>query len=167
MIASPLRLDEYFFTKVHLDACPDGCDKAVPQAPTSQCECLQHKEEPRKWMVSLELQQEKGEGKDCPAYAFHLSLVGLFEVAADYPDVKMDAMVRANAPAILYGAAREMLLNITSRGPFPPVRLPTVTFIDQCGAPSGDAPTGAGVLATKPSRRPSASTASKPKRPRT
>ena len=154
MIASPLHLEDYFFTKVHLDACSGGCDKSQPSAPTCRCECLKHKEDPRKWMVSLDLQQARSEGKNCPEYTYHPSLVGLFEVSPEFPEEKMDAMVRANAPAILYGAAREMLLNLTSRGPFPPIRLQTVTFIDQCGKPSGDAPTGGGHRTAKPARRP-------------
>lgn len=69
--------------------------------------------------------------KDKVPYSFKVSLVGYFHVdAAMKEDADANALVYANAPAILFSAAREMLALVTARGPYPAVILPTVSFHD-------------------------------------
>jgi preprotein translocase subunit SecB len=58
-------------------------------------------------------------------------LVGFFEVDTGLPEEVIGDVVAANAPAILYSAARELILLVTGRGPFPPFSLPSATFIDE------------------------------------
>ncbi len=131
MIPSPLRLDNYFFTKIHMDACPKGCEKPGEGVTSSKVECLKHKDTPNKWMVQAEVRKADDKEKGCPEYTFHVQVVGLFEVAEAFPAEKAEKMVRTNAPSVLYGAIREMIANLTARGPFPAIKLPTVTFIDE------------------------------------
>lgn len=72
--------------------------------------------------------------KDQSPYSFRLSLVGYFHFHKDHPDVNEFLLVYASAPALLYGAAREMLATISGRGPYPAVVLPTATFLDDAKA---------------------------------
>lgn len=131
MMPSPLRLDAHFFTKIHLDACEKGAKEAVPGVLSAQVQCSQHKDERRKWMVTLGLRQQEDKEKGCPQYTFQFEVVGLFTVDEKYPVEKAEALVRANGAAILYGAVREMVASLSARGPFAQVNLPTVTFVDE------------------------------------
>jgi len=49
-------------------------------------------------------------------------VIGLLRGAGPCPE--------PNGPALLYGAAREMLCNLTARGPWPVVCLHSVTFVE-------------------------------------
>lgn len=131
MIPSPLHLESYFFTKIHLDACPNDCQKTGKGLFTTKVQCMKHKDFERKWMVQLELHQIQDKDNGCPEYTFRVELVGFYEVSKEYPAEKSEMMVRANGPALLYSAARELIAMLTGRGPFKPVNLPTVTFIDE------------------------------------
>jgi preprotein translocase subunit SecB len=66
-------------------------------------------------------------------YTFRVALVGFFHV--DHSVVEKDekqasVLLYANAPALLYAAARELLATTTARGPYPAVILPSVSFLD-------------------------------------
>lgn len=152
MIPSPLHLKTYFFTKIQLVACPKGCDTPGDGAFASQVEYARHEKDPSKWMVQLGVRKTEDDEEGCPEYTFEIQVVGLFAVDAEFPKEKAERMVRANGPAVLFGAVREMVANLTARGPFPPVTLPTVTFVDEAHSPS--------VGASKPE---SAGKRSKPK----
>lgn len=152
MIPSPLHLEKYFFTKVHVDACPNSCEKSGKGLFTVKATCMKHKDEERKWMVQLDLQQVKDKDEACPEYSFHVEVVGFYEVSKDFAAGKAEALVRANGPALLYSAARELIATLTSRGPFAPVNLQTVTFVDEVKPQSSSlpmAPVSAGLVAEK------------------
>lgn len=68
------------------------------------------------------------------AYDFNITLMGLFRVAEDYPAESLRKMVRYNAPALLYSAAREFIAMTTGRGGAGPLILPTVSFIEMKNA---------------------------------
>ena len=131
MMPSPLRLDTHFFTHIHLEACEKGTKELADGVLKSQVQCMQHKEEPEKWMVTLGLRQQEDKEKGCPQYTFQFEVVGLFNVDKKFPAEKAEALVRANGAAMLYGAIREMVANLSARGPFASVNLPTVTFVDE------------------------------------
>jgi len=86
-------------------------------------------------MVQLGIRQTGDEEDGCPEYTFEIEVVGLFDVDSEYPADKAENLVRVNGPAVLFGAIREMVANLTARGPFPTVELPTVTFIDEVRHP--------------------------------
>jgi preprotein translocase subunit SecB len=153
MVPSPLHLEKYFFTKIHIDACQNSCEKAGKGLFTTQVTCMKHKDADRKWMVQLDLQQIKEKDDGCPEYSFRVEVVGFYEVREDYPTEKAEMLVRANGPALLYSAARELIATLTGRGPFASVNLPTVTFIDEAkpqSSPLPVAPVSAGSLAETP-----------------
>lgn len=66
-------------------------------------------------------------------YSFRLALVGYFHVnksVAEKDQKSANVLLYANAPALLYAAARELLATATARGPYPAVILPSVSFMD-------------------------------------
>jgi len=133
MKPSPLQLESYVFTRIHMDACEDP--KCLTNEDAGQflvnTQCQQHNEERSRWMVTIKVSIHQKDGAQCPPYLFDIEVVGFFQVAEEYPAEKNAPMVRANAPAVLFGAVREMIANITARGPYPKFDLPTVTFIDE------------------------------------
>lgn len=131
MIPSPLSLETYFFTHVEVDAQPVDADNLGEGGFSSHLECARHEDEPGKWLVELGLKLDEDEEDGCPPYTFRVETVGLFAVEPEYPEKKVEAMVRVNGAAVLYGFIRELVANLTARGPFPQVHLPTVTFIDE------------------------------------
>ena len=133
MRPSPLQLESYMFTRIHLDACDDPkCLEAenVGQFHVNS-QCQEHNDDPSRWMVTLHLSIGQADGKECPSYSLDMEAVGFFHVTDDFPAEKRTPMVKANAPAVLFGAMREMVANITARGPYPRMDLPTVTFVDE------------------------------------
>jgi preprotein translocase subunit SecB len=60
---------------------------------------------------------------------FSIMLVGFFEVIPEWPPEQVGRLFSANAPALLYSAAREALATVTGRGPYPEILLPSVTFV--------------------------------------
>jgi len=132
MIPSPLHLETYFFTEIHLAACPKGCETPGNGAFASNVEVARHEDDPSKWMVQLGIRKSEDDEAGCPEYTFEIQVVGLFVVDKEFPAERTENMVRANGPAVLFSAVREMVANLTARGPFAPVQLPTVTFVDEC-----------------------------------
>ena len=85
-------------------------------------------ETPNRFQVVLRLKLLSPEGKKA-AYTGEIHAVGLFKVVDKWPKDKVEQLVEANGSALLYGAIRELLINLTSRGPWPVVVLNSVTFI--------------------------------------
>jgi len=63
-------------------------------------------------------------------YEWEISLVGHFRLADEIPDAEVELIMDANAPAVLYGAAREALAAMMGRGPFRAPMLPSVHFLN-------------------------------------
>lgn len=128
MQPSPLRLERHFFTKIHLDTHPDG----VPEgAHNLNCavETARHTEDATRFQVTLKLAFSAQPGTKV-YYSGEIHAVGLFKVdTASWPQDRIMELVETNGPALLYGAIRELLLNLTSRGPWPILLLQSVTFV--------------------------------------
>jgi len=124
---SPLRLEKYFFTVVSIRANPDGSPEAKWAVEASpQCISQENK---RTWAVSLRL-SVKPAGEAKPTYLAEVEIAGKFSVEESWPEERIEQLVHANASAILYSTAREMISSITSRGPWPMLLLPSVSFTD-------------------------------------
>lgn len=131
MIPSPLRLDKYFFSKIHVDITEEKQAGSDPRALTTKCNVMSHKKDAARWFVVLDVVQQRDASKDGPDYNIDIQIAGFFTVEKEYPPEKASQMVRANGPALLFGAVREMASLLTSRGPFEPVQLPSVSFVDE------------------------------------
>jgi preprotein translocase subunit SecB len=135
MIASPLRLEWYFIKELRV-AWQSEYDesKASPMSVSDlsvEVTPSQSEEEPLKWAFEVSIALEDNTGKRFP-YIFQIVLVGFFEIANAYAEKNpngAELLAIVNGPAVLYSAAREHITTLTSRGPYPEVVLPTVTFL--------------------------------------
>jgi preprotein translocase subunit SecB len=130
MKISQLLLEHYFFTRIHVDAV-QSVDKQGTPSLNSHVECACHKDDPRRWMVSLTIRQNEDQDKKPTHYKIDVEILGFFRVAEEVPADKVTPLVRANAPAVLYGSVREIVALLTAQGPHTAVRLPSVTFVDE------------------------------------
>lgn len=127
----PLQLEMHYFTRVMVEADPSFQPKDEGDQPlgvATQVELRQHREDPRRWQVILNIKTEAPAGQAIP-YNIDLQAVGLFVVAPEVEESRRPKLVQANGAAILYSSAREFLLAITGRGPWPPFYLPTTNFL--------------------------------------
>lgn len=132
MIQSPLQLEQHFFTRIELQAHPEADPETQAQFETHVV-CARHEDDPRRWMITLTAFTADDEESVSP-YTGEIEIIGMFKVNDDYPEEKMAKMAHVNGAALLYGSVRELLANLTARGPFPQVMLPTATFIDECSS---------------------------------
>lgn len=129
MIISPLQLNKYFFTKINLEASLKHSGKMGKIS--ANLTCAHKDDDERQWVVTLKVILGKADdGKNIPPYTGELEILGFFTVDAKYPEENVQKLVHFNAPAMLYGAVREMVFNLTARGPNSHINLPTVSFLD-------------------------------------
>jgi|SRR5687767_14889733 len=135
MIPSPLRLEWYFIKELRVawQSEYDSSEAAAMSVSDLSVEVTpsQSEEEPLKWAFEVSIALEDNTGKRFP-YVFHIVLVGFFEIAREYAETNpngSELLAVVNGPAVLYSAAREHITTLTSRGPYPEVVLPTVTFL--------------------------------------
>jgi preprotein translocase subunit SecB len=127
MNASPLTLERYFFTLIRIEAHLDREAKSTNKLNTS-VEVGQAVEDSRRYQVKLRLALMPPD--DGPAtYTGEVEAVGIFQVTDHWPEEKRQQLVETNGAALLYGAIREMVFNLTSRGPWPARMMPSVTFL--------------------------------------
>jgi preprotein translocase subunit SecB len=143
MQLSPLILKNYFVTSVSVKVCPpnsssqeemvraiaDGISNLRTTVQTAKAE-----NNFRDWRVILSLSLGPTEPSAYCPYLIDIDLLGFFEAHSSVPEDKVEDLMVCNAPAVLYGAAREFLLLITGRGPLPPYLLPSSNFVDQSKA---------------------------------
>ncbi|MCK5857859.1 MAG: protein-export chaperone SecB [Abyssibacter sp.] len=133
MIQSPLQLNRYFVTGIELHARPpeelSDQEDATPFIET-EIQVSKYSSESRDYQIQLEVRLT-GQGP----YFGRLSIVGFFEIAEDIDKDRCDALARVNGAAVLFGAAREVIANSTSRGPWGEVVMPLATFIDEKDEP--------------------------------
>lgn len=125
---SPLQLEHYSVTAVHLDANLDAQVKEqIEWRIGTNCDFATHRDDPRRWKVDLTVTFHSSDEANSP-YKGTVSFVGFFTVDPTYPEKNVQFLVETNGPSVLFGAAREMVANITARGPWPSVMLPTQSF---------------------------------------
>ena len=135
MKPAPLQLTDYFITSLKLEANPSY----DPQKPSeTKLETLQvvneveglseGQSEGSEWQVSLRIKQEIPEDENIP-YSFDLNIQGIIFAYSSIPAERLERAVRANGPAMLFGAAREIIRAATGRGPWSPVIIPSTNFL--------------------------------------
>ena len=124
----PLIVKEYFFPFVQVSADPEHTgDKKTLSIDFETKVAVDKDPEDDTYQVTLEITaMPEDETKRIP-YAIHLIAVGMFSVDKNWPDP--EKLLRVNGASILYSSAREFLINITSRGPWAPMILPTISFL--------------------------------------
>jgi preprotein translocase subunit SecB len=126
---TPLQLEEYFFPHVKVSADPE----AVGPDGTAKCDfginvnSIKTADETGSFQVSLVISSSPESEKQRIPYSIELAVIGFFRVSPDWPDPHK--LLEINGASILYAAAREFIITITSRGPWGAFMLPTASFL--------------------------------------
>jgi len=65
-----------------------------------------------------------------PPYYGELEVMGDFQISDSWPEPQIEKLVYVNGSGMLYSAVREMVCNITARGLFPLLLLPSISFFE-------------------------------------
>jgi preprotein translocase subunit SecB len=88
------------------------------------------------WLVGLSVEQGPCHEANIP-YTFSVTLQGIVLALPGGPEgERLERAVKANAPAMLFGAAREMIRALTSRGPHRAIIIPSTSFLPPAGQPT-------------------------------
>lgn len=134
----PLRLERYFYSRIICIANSEFDPAVDQQTPNvemiNEVRLMRHAEDERRWQVVLDIRTPPVEEHSGP-YQLDIQVVGFFAVA---PDTLHDPekMVGITGSSMLYSATREFVLGLSSRGPWPPVFLPTISYQTQPGEES-------------------------------
>lgn len=126
----PLELKKYFFPFVQVAADAEYEPSAKKISPHFEVRTtVEHDEENGIYQVALEIFAEPEDEKSKIPYSIHLITVGLFTVDENFPD--REKLLKVTGASLLYSAAREFIITVTSRGPWPQVIIPTISFLQQ------------------------------------
>ena len=130
---APLQLERYFFTKVVVGTNTEfRPSDMVPGQPIDvdlslTMDLAKNPNDPNKFQLTLSISKIVGKNFPLP-YDLDLQAVGLFTIDSSFNHPNMDRLVQVSGGSILYSAAREFVLLITSRGPWHSFQLPTITL---------------------------------------
>ena len=127
---SPLILHQHYFRAVHLDAAGEEQDDFGDGTLGTSREFHQHPDDPRRWIVDLRVEFGPEKENSPTPYQCNCLVRGFFEVHSAYSG-DPERLIRITAASMLYGAAREMIANLTARGPHGMVNLPSVSFFEE------------------------------------
>ncbi len=134
---SPLLLKSYFFPVISVVANPkwsqDPVDSELDLNLKVQNDLYVSKGTENNFQVRVAITIDSTETKPAP-YDVLLIVIGTFGTVPDFPE--KETLVKISGSSILYGAAREYLATITGRGPYPPLLLPSVSFLPVPQKPS-------------------------------
>lgn len=135
MKLAPLQLTDYFIAHLSLDSNPEFNSTKPADDPVETLTVVpgyilsDYKDEQgTEWLVSLAITQTIPEGVNLP-YAFSLHINGFVLVSPHLEGAMLKRAVHSNGPAMLFGAAREIIRAATGRGPWPAVIIPSTNFL--------------------------------------
>jgi preprotein translocase subunit SecB len=143
---SPLQLLRYFAPEVSCSANlafdpAKECDSVLEQLSVGATVAQQQNPEnapAHSWSVEMKISQKLKDGQNFP-YRFDLTLVGIFTCKDGFRTHEdEEQFVRVNGSSMLYGAAREVIRSLTSRGPWGELLLPTLSFYDKNTKPQSE-----------------------------
>lgn len=145
---SPLQLKNHFFPVVNVRANESGkMDGHV--ALNQHVEYVPIDGKPNFWHLELFLNQRSVDSKKPFYYEIELHVVGVVEVSEKITKDKIEPIAAINGLSMLYGAAREMILNVTARSAHGAFSLPSLSFAEVLKqAKAGPTPTAEQQLAT-------------------
>ena len=131
---SSLLLKKHFFSKIELrpnhDSKPDGLNRVTCRMGIGKAI-----EDAKSYQVTLTINLEQDPvSKEKPHYLGSFEMVGFFAVEPMFKG-DPDKLVQISGSSLLYAAVREMVCNLTARGPWPMVCLPTINFTPQTTFP--------------------------------
>lgn len=138
---SPLQLMQMAFTKTRVETFEDADGLGEIWAPQFDFEGVnllventvgQQENNTTDFLVALRVAvlNETDAVKKAP-YTFDIAVQGVFKLAADFTCEDRYDLVRVNGSAMLYGAIRDMLQQITARSMLGTLLLPTLHFLPE------------------------------------
>lgn len=124
---SPLTVIAQEFSEVCITANPEK--EHGPGGIEVEREVALDEDNPNRWTIDLIIGLTVQSGKIHPPYFGSIWMQGLYEVHENYPG-DPERLIRVTGASMLYGAAREMIANLTARGPNGMLTLPSVSFIE-------------------------------------
>lgn len=122
---SAIQLEDHKIFRINLDTRQvTGSNASLEFSHAISTE--QNPNEPELWLVRLDVQIKPAPDAEAAPYIGEVAMIGIFRLNAEFPADKARKMVWFNGGSILYGAIRELICNITSRGVYGPILLPTV-----------------------------------------
>ena len=128
MQPSALQLERSFFRRIDITAQLDA-GAVPPQTIEAGVTSGRAADNPLRYQVTLVVRLPDTVGKT-NGYRGEVEIIGQFSIAESVPEPERDRTVAVVGSSLLYGMVREMIANLTARGPWPMVVLPTVTFND-------------------------------------
>jgi preprotein translocase subunit SecB len=133
MKISPLQLEQYFVSELHFIVNQQfDAEKTVEIKDDQfsvQSSSLRHKENAKQWQITLQVKHQPATTSNVP-YSFSLKVIGFFVVASGFPEERTEQLVKTNGSSMLYGLTREIVRDVTSRGPHAGMMLPSVSFYE-------------------------------------
>lgn len=131
MLQTPLQLERSFIPIVEVLADPEHKRGEAQVNLKVEQGMSALDQEASRWQVDLDISVGAEPGSGAPPYRVHLHVVGVFSFAApEIAEQERARIVGVTGASILYSQARELLLMMTSRGPWGAFQLPTVSFVD-------------------------------------
>jgi preprotein translocase subunit SecB len=125
---SSLQLRNYHFTFVNIRANTKASQTAKVMA-EQQVGFVPVEGQPNQWSLQLQLKLDSADQDNPFSYDMELMVVGIVEIiSADIPVEKRESIAVVNGLGMLYGACREMVMNITARSVYGPCTLPSLNF---------------------------------------
>lgn len=132
---SPLKIESYYLKKLNYQlkrdfesGVPDGTPEKVEPKIQVNVQTGHREEDKNDWRVEIDV--HGGDEGGFP-YTFDISFVGFFRVNARFPEDKRELLISVNGPSILFAAARELVSIVTGRSPYPPILLPSISFVPE------------------------------------
>lgn len=131
---SPLQLNRYFVKELSYAVKESFEGRYDPTASfpypqlSARVKSTRDESDARAWKFELTVESNDAKSEEFP-YSLRIVLVGDFTVAENYPAERADLLARVNGPSLLYSAAREALVTVTSRSGFPAIVLASVLFL--------------------------------------
>lgn len=138
MKTPPLHLADYFFTKIQVEPKVGKVGKADVFPLQTRVNFSKGKEE-SDLVIHLGVRKGADALDEKGTYSFEIEVCGFF--SADKALFAKDAdkamsFVRVNGTSMLLGTVRELVLQLTSRGPFRSFMIPALSFVDLAEAPA-------------------------------
>jgi preprotein translocase subunit SecB len=127
MTPSPLQLETYTFSDIQITA-QDNPNISDANLISANQTFGKARNDNRKWHVLLLIRLHADEGQK-PAYLGQFKIEGAFQVDEGWPEDKIEELITSTAPALLYGAIREMIVTLTARSKHGPINLKAVRFM--------------------------------------
>jgi len=132
-VSSPLELTFHYIKELSFSIIESYIDKNLSDVqvnfPQIEVEVKTEKidDNLREWRIEVLIETQEGTSSDFP-YSFRIVLVGFFHVSDQWPDNRVENLAKVNGASLLFSAAREALITMTSRTGFPAIVLPVVMF---------------------------------------